>query len=137
MPTIALLMATVCVRITLGLDLLAGRCLVDSGCEITQYCDRDFPNPVGKCIDGLPAGKSCLRDRHCASKDCSFFTCKERMRVRDGPCKSSIDCPLNQYCDDIPNRDEFRMCYDRKCIGSCRKDSQVSENNVKLKILII
>lgn len=104
-------------------DIL-GKCLTDSSCRSSQYCDRDFPNPFGKCVDGYPEGSRCLMDRYCESKQCSFFKCKKRIQVKDGPCAVSADCIDDQYCDDIPGRKDLRQCFDRKCIGTCSKDSQ-------------
>lgn len=73
-----------------SLDLLGDRCLLDSQCRTTQYCETDFPNPVGDCKDGKDEGELCLRDRTCASKKCHFFKCKKRLQVKDGPCKISV-----------------------------------------------
>ena len=81
---------------------LTQACLLDSTCLPSQYCETSFPNPIGKCVDGLEEGKACLRDRTCASKQCSFFRCKKRVGVSNGPCKHSADCLNTQYCDDIP-----------------------------------
>jgi hypothetical protein len=63
-------------------DILDDRCLTDSSCRPTEYCDRDFPNPFGRCKQGYDANESCLMDRHCASKKCHFFRCQPRVQVR-------------------------------------------------------
>lgn len=63
------------------IDILDDRCLTDSSCGSTEYCDRDFPNPFGRCKAGLDSDKACLLDRYCASKQCSFFRCKPRVQV--------------------------------------------------------
>lgn len=106
------------------IDLFDNRCVFDSTCRSAEYCDRDFPNPFGRCKPGLLEGAKCFMDRYCASKRCSYFSCEKRIQVANGPCSISADCPDNQYCDDIPGRDDLRQCFDRKCIGSCSKDSQ-------------
>jgi hypothetical protein len=99
-------------------------CFLDSSCKSQEYCEKDLLSPIGNCKRGDPDGAICLRSRTCESKKCEFFKCKKRINVKDGPCKTSSDCPEDQYCDDIPERDELRQCFDRKCIGACRKDSQ-------------
>lgn len=103
--------------------LIGERCLTDSQCRSSQYCSHSFLNPLGECIQGDEEGKRCVMDRYCASKKCSFFKCKKQILVKDGPCKRSADCLDTQYCDDIKGRD-LRQCFDRKCTGSCKKDSQ-------------
>lgn len=107
----------------IGINLL-NTCFLDSGCASQEYCDKDLLSPLGKCKRGDPEGTICIRSRTCESKKCEFFKCKKRISIKDGPCKTSADCPEDQYCDDIPDRDDLRQCYDRKCIGTCRKDSQ-------------
>ena len=96
------------------------KCLLDSNCESTAYCDHDFPNPFGKCVKGADDGSLCVRDRYCASKKCSFFKCKVRKHQRDGICKTHIDCSPDQYCKKN-DQDEMR-CIDRKCSGGCFND---------------
>jgi hypothetical protein len=115
-------------------DILGGGCITDGMCRPTEYCDHDFPNPIGKCKMGQEEGQGCFRDRYCASKICSFFKCKKRIQIRNGPCKISADCPDDQFCDDIPNREDLRQCFDRKCLGSCRKDSQCRSDKCHLFI---
>ncbi|CAF0855049.1 unnamed protein product, partial [Brachionus calyciflorus] len=108
-----------------GIDLLpGGTCLTDSNCRSSEYCNHKLINPFGECVKGDDEGSKCLMDRYCASKQCSFFTCKKRIQVKDGPCKKSADCLDTQYCDEIKGRDDLNQCFDRKCTGSCRKDSQ-------------
>lgn len=107
-----------------SIDLIDGKCLSDSSCKVTEYCERDFPNPFGSCVAGHEESHSCLFDRHCASKRCHYFRCKKRIQIRNGPCKISADCPDDQFCDDIKDRDDLRQCFNRKCVGTCRKDSQ-------------
>ena len=113
-------------------ELLAGKCLRDNNCEPTQYCDHDFPNPIGDCVEGLKENESCLRDRKCASKQCSYFKCKKRIQVKDGPCKLDADCPNDQFCDKMPDRDDLKKCIDRKCIGLCKHNHQCSSNKCHL-----
>jgi hypothetical protein len=91
---------------------------------VSEYCDHDFPNPVGKCKLGSEAGQSCLRDRHCASKRCHFLKCANRLKMKDGPCKIDSDCPDDQYCMKLPNTDDLRMCTNRNILGACLKDSE-------------
>jgi len=62
-------------------DMLDMGCLTDSSCRSAEYCDRDFPNPFGKCKLGADADRPCIMDRHCASKKCSFFRCTPRIMV--------------------------------------------------------
>lgn len=104
-------------------SLIGEKCLTDSQCRSSEYCNRNFPNPFGECIQGDSEGKGCIMDRYCASKKCSFFKCKKQILIKDGPCKRSADCLDSQYCDDIEGR-KLRQCFDRKCTGSCRKNSQ-------------
>lgn len=112
--------------------LIGNKCLLDTNCNTIQYCDQEFPNPVGTCKDGHKEGEACLKDSHCASKQCHFFKCKKRIEVKDGPCKISADCNDQQYCDEIPGRKELKQCFDRKCKGSCLKDSECLSNNCHL-----
>ncbi len=107
-----------------GIDLMPDTCVTDSNCRSAEYCDHDFPNPFGKCAKGKDEKEMCMFDRHCASKRCSLFRCERRLQIRDGPCKISADCPDDQYCDDIEGSKDLRKCYNRKCLGTCRKDSQ-------------
>ena len=107
-----------------GIDLMPSTCVTDSNCRSHEFCDHDFPNPFGKCAKGKSEGEMCMFDRHCASKRCSYFRCEKRVQLKDGPCKISADCPDDQFCDDIEGSDDLRKCYDRKCFGTCRKDSQ-------------
>jgi hypothetical protein len=131
---IILLMAVFAVTWTL--DIIDSKCIKDSNCKSDEYCDHDFPNPIGECRVGHPEKHTCLLDRHCASKRCSFFRCKKRIQVKDGPCKITADCLDHQYCDEIKDRDDLRQCVDRKCIGICSKDSQCLSNNCHLFICI-
>jgi hypothetical protein len=109
---------------TFGITIL-NHCLVDSSCSTKEYCDKDLLNPIGKCKIGDPEGSICLRNRKCESKRCEFFKCKKRISIKDSLCKTSADCPEDQYCDDVPDKeDKLMQCVDRKCIGFCRKDSQ-------------
>lgn len=62
-------------------DLLNNSCVKDSNCDRTEYCDHDFPNPIGKCRKGLEANEYCVLDRHCASKHCHLFHCKARAPI--------------------------------------------------------
>jgi hypothetical protein len=77
-----------------AIDILDDRCLTDSSCGTTEYCDRDFPNPFGRCKPGYAADATCLFDRHCASKNCSFFKCKARILIKNGPCKVNKEPPI-------------------------------------------
>lgn len=113
-------------------NLLKGACITDDSCNASEYCDHDFPNPVGKCTQGYAEGESCLMDRKCASKRCSLFKCEKRLQMKDGPCKINTDCPDDQYCSKIPETDGLRICTDRKAFGACYKDSQCLSNHCHL-----
>jgi hypothetical protein len=119
-----------------ALDIIDSKCIKDSNCKSDEYCDHDFPNPIGECKEGHGEKHSCLLDRHCASKRCSFFRCKKRIQVKDGPCKITADCLEDQYCAEIKDRDDLRACVNRKCAGVCSKDSQCMSNNCHLFICI-
>ncbi len=113
------------IRTLKSFDLTNGFCLTSSNCGSTQYCDRDLPNPIGKCKEGYKEGERCIRDKHCASKRCNFFKCVSREKVKDGLCNKkwkNTDCPENQYCEEI--EDEKYKCIDRKCLGLCKRNSQ-------------
>ncbi len=109
---------------TRSIDILNGACLTDTNCGTTEYCDHDFPNPIGRCKTGYEPGENCFRDKHCASKRCHLFKCEKRLQMKDGPCKINEDCPETQYCSRLPNTDDLHMCTDRKNIGACLKNSQ-------------
>lgn len=111
---------------------LTETCLSSSNCGPTEYCDRDLPNPIGKCKQGYEPGSSCLRNQVCASKKCTFFTCAQRDQIQDGNCEKKLkhaDCPSNQYCKKVDDR--YR-CVNRKCLGLCRKDAQCISNHCHL-----
>lgn len=115
-------------RGSVGIDLSGGMCLKSSNCGPTQFCDHDFPNPIGKCKDGLEAGERCLRDKYCKSKKCSLFHCEAVARIMNGSCDKklkNIDCPPSQYCKDD-------KCVNRKCLGFCRKNSQCMSDHCHL-----
>ena len=116
-----------------GIKILNGVCLRSSNCGPTEYCDRDFPNPVGKCKEGYVSGKHCLADRYCASKKCSFFVCKGQEKIRDGKCEKKLehtDCPSNQYCK--KNDDDEYKCMNRKCRGFCKRSAECMSNKCHL-----
>ena len=106
-------------------DFTNGFCITSTNCGSTQYCSRDLPNPIGKCKDGYKDGESCLRNKYCESKRCSFFKCVSRDKSKDGMCDKkwkNTDCLASQYCNEVS--DGVYKCVDRKCIGICRKNSQ-------------
>ena len=113
-------------------DILNGACITDGNCGTNEFCDHDFPNPVGKCSPGLLDGKACLRDRYCESKRCHLFVCEKRMQLKDGPCKIEADCPDDQYCHKIPDTDGLHICADRKNSGSCLRDKHCLSNRCHL-----
>lgn len=114
-------------------DIL-GKCVADSSCKIEEYCNKDFPNPFGLCKQGLKVGELCLKDSKCSSKRCHFFVCKERLTMRDGPCKVQQDCPVDQFCNKIENTDNLRKCVNRKCKGVCKTNSECLSNKCHLFI---
>jgi hypothetical protein len=134
--SIGVLVWTTAIVNVLSIDLIDGKCLVDNNCKSDEYCDHDFPNPIGACKTGHDQGHSCLFDRHCASKRCHFFRCKKRIQIKDGPCKINADCTDKQHCTDIKERDDLRQCVDRKCTGVCSKDSQCLSNKCTLFVCI-
>lgn len=115
---------------------LTDRCVSDSNCKMDEYCDKGLLNPFGKCKEGLKNGELCLQDSKCASKRCSYFICKERIKIRDGPCKVAQDCPNDQFCDSISGTDDLKKCVNRKCKGVCTKNSECSSNNCHLLICV-
>lgn len=116
------------------LTQMLGKCLTESNCASDEYCDRDFPNPIGECKKGAAEGRYCFRDKHCASKRCSLFRCKPRIQKRNGPCKVNADCPDNQFCKKLEN--DLRQCYNRKCIGSCFRDQECLSNRCHIFVCI-
>jgi hypothetical protein len=111
--------------------IFGDRCLKDGSCGPTQYCDHDFPNPFGKCKEGLVDGSACIRDSRCASKKCSFFFCASRNRVVNGTCQINADCLSYQYCGSNKKR-SGSICKDRKCMGFCSKNKHCMSNNCHL-----
>jgi hypothetical protein len=98
------------------------QCLNHSECRRTDYCDKSFLNPIGKCVLGKEDGGLC-KDRHkCISKHCALFQCKSRKLVKDGSCKESAHCFDTQYCDNT------KTCVDQKCNGPCTHDEQCVSN---------
>lgn len=71
-------------------DVIDFGCLKDSNCGGAEFCDRDFPNPLGRCTAGLEAGSKCLLSRYCASKKCNFFRCSPRLTVNKVPENANI-----------------------------------------------
>jgi hypothetical protein len=103
-------------------------CLRSSNCGPTEYCDHDFPNPVGKCREGLASGERCLRDKYCKSKKCTLFHCEQIDRILDGACDEELknmDCPETQYCKES-------KCVNRKCLGLCKRDRECMSDNCHL-----
>ena len=81
-----------------GIDLLNGKCILDSQCLPTQYCKTSIPNPlIGDCIEGKIEGEWCIKDSSCASKICSYLKCKKRVTLRDGTCFSSVSNILPNF----------------------------------------
>jgi hypothetical protein len=115
---------------------LFGKCLTDSNCKSNEYCDQDFPNPLGECKTGKKDGELCLKDSKCASKRCSFLTCKARLQTLNGPCKVALDCQNTQFCEEIKDTDGLKKCVDRKCKGVCKKDSECSSNKCHLFVCV-
>jgi hypothetical protein len=112
-------------RVFCVLSDLLGKCLSNSNCKSTEYCDRELLSPLGECKQGLENGKACLKNSICASKRCSLFRCVERNKFKDGQCKMHQDCPNDQYCNDD-------TCLDRKCRGFCKLDAECMSNQCHL-----
>lgn len=106
-------------------------CILDSGCQATEYCQTGIFSLMGTCVEGSGENYACFRDRTCASKQCHFFRCKKRVNVENGPCSLTADCPATQYCDKVDSRSELKECKTRRCVGSCSKDEQCMSNNCR------
>lgn len=112
-------------------------CLRSSNCGFTEYCDRDLPNPIGKCKQGSEEGESCILDKYCASKRCKLFKCVRRETIRDGVCQKdlkSTDCSKNQRCKEV-SKDRYE-CVNRKCFGMCKRNSDCISNKCHLFICV-
>jgi hypothetical protein len=113
-----------------------GKCVSESSCKLDEYCDKDFPNPFGVCKEGLKVGDFCLKDSRCSTKRCNYFRCKERLTLRDGPCKVHQDCPADQFCNKIEDTDGLKKCVNRKCKGVCKTNAECLSNKCHLFICV-
>ena len=113
-------------------ELFALNCYFDSKCMPSQYCEKGVFSFKGQCVNGTEENRPCFRDRTCASKQCHLFRCRKKMNIENGPCYKSADCPSHQYCDKVAERSELKQCMNRKCNGSCTKDSSCMSDNCRL-----
>ncbi len=49
---------------------MLNKCISDHECKSHEFCDHTGINPFGTCHVGKEANRSCMFDRHCASKQC-------------------------------------------------------------------
>ena len=135
MKSIIIIQLLLC--IVYGFSFTNAMCLRSSNCDPTEYCDRDFPNPLGKCKQGSDNGEACVLDKYCASKRCKLFKCVGREQIRDGLCRKelkSADCPENQRCKEVS--DDRYECVNRKCLGWCKRNTDCMSNKCHLFVCV-
>ena len=106
-------------------------CMLDSGCNASEYCQTSLFSITGRCVEGSEENRACFRDRTCGSKQCHLFRCKKRVNVENGPCTYTADCPSTQYCDKVEERKELKQCMTRRCMGTCSRNEQCMSNNCR------
>lgn len=99
-----------------------GKCIVDKDCRNHEFCDHQWPNPIGTCTEGTKNGGTCAMDRYCSSKQCHIFKCVARKPVLDGPCQSHDECVAEQYC-----KNKLK-CHNRTCKGWCKHSFECMSN---------
>jgi hypothetical protein len=112
---------------------LFGKCVGDNECKTHEFCDHTGINPIGSCKVGKEVSKSCVFDRHCASKNCHLLKCVARKPVKDGPCTKDKhdECIPSQYCS---HKENVYKCRDRSCHGMCSKNAHCLSNNCSFLI---